>query len=122
MTTDGAQVERVCFQLQVRAERLDEYRERHAAVWPEFLRALEATGWRNYSLFLREDGLLIGYLETNDFAAAQAGMAALEINARWQAEMAPFFEELAGRPDEGFVRLTEVFHLEDQLRGADDSR
>ncbi|WP_308798491.1 L-rhamnose mutarotase [Agromyces silvae] len=113
-------VERVCFQLQVRADRLDEYRARHAAVWPEFLRALEATGWRNYSLFLRDDGLLIGYLETTDFAAAQAGMAALEINARWQAEMGPFFEELAGRPDEGFVRLPEVFHLEDQLRAADE--
>ena len=33
-------MERVCFQLQVRADRLDEYRERHAAVWPEMLAAL----------------------------------------------------------------------------------
>ena len=33
----------------------------------------------------------------------------------WQAEMAPFFVELDGRPDEGFVLLEEVFHLEDQL-------
>ena len=53
---------RVCFQLQVKPDRIDEYRDRHAAVWPEMLRALADTGWHNYSLFLRADGLLIGYL------------------------------------------------------------
>jgi L-rhamnose mutarotase len=49
--------------------------------------------------------------------AAQAGMAATAVNARWQAEMAPFFVDLEGRPDEGFLLLEEVFHLEDQLPG-----
>ena len=107
---------RVCFQLQVRPERLDEYRDRHRAVWPEMLRALESTGWHNYSLFLRPDGLLIGYFETDSLKQAQAGMAATEINTRWQAEMAEFFVDLGdARPDTGFVELEEVFHLEDQL-------
>lgn len=96
-----------------------EYTERHAAVWPEMLAALHQTGWHNYSLFLREDGLLIGYVETPDLAAAQAGMAATEVNARWQAEMAEFFVDLDGAaPDTGFVQLQEVFHLEDQLTPA----
>ena len=103
---------RVCFLLQVRPERLLEYRERHRAVWPEMLQALSETGWRNYSLFLREDGLLVGYFETPSLEAAQAGMAATEVNARWQAEMAPFFVELDGTPDQGFLRLEEVFHLD----------
>ena len=53
-----ADVERVCFTLRVRPDRLDEYRRRHRAVWPEMLEALRSTGWRNYSLFLAEDGLL----------------------------------------------------------------
>ena len=106
---------RYCFELQVRRDRLDEYKARHRAVWPEMLAALRDTGWRNYSLFLRDDGLLIGYVEADDLRAAQAGMAATEVNARWQAEMAPFFVDLDGRPDEGFVLLEEVFHLEDQL-------
>jgi L-rhamnose mutarotase len=106
-------MQRVCFLLKVRAERLAEYKERHKAVWPEMLAALRETGWRNYSLFLRDDGLLVGYLETPDFAAALRGMAGREINARWQREMAPFFEALDGRrPDEGMVALEEVFHLE----------
>jgi L-rhamnose mutarotase len=111
--------ERVCFQLQVKPERLAEYRERHAAVWPEMLRALAATGWRNYSLFARDDGLLIGYLETDDLAAALDGMAATDVNGRWQAEMAEFFVDLDLPPDQGFLRLTEVFNLDDQLSALD---
>ena len=43
-------------------------------------------------------------------------MARTEVNARWQAEMAEFFEDLEGHaPDEGFEVLEEIFHLEDQL-------
>jgi L-rhamnose mutarotase len=101
-------LERVCFQLQVRPDRLDEYRARHREVWPEMLEALSDAGWRNYSLFLREDGLLIGYVETDDFEAAQRAMAATEVNERWQRDMAPFFD---ARADHALVRLEEVFHL-----------
>lgn len=97
--------------LQVRPERLEEYKERHKKVWPEMQEALSATGWHNYSLFLRGDGLLVGYLETPSFEKALEGMAALEVNERWQKEMKPFFAELPGRPDEAMIRLEEVFHL-----------
>jgi L-rhamnose mutarotase len=105
-------MERVCFLLRVRPDRLEEYKERHAAVWPEMLDALRATGWGNYSLFLADDGLLVGYLETGDFAAAVAAMGETDVNARWQAEMAPFFTlPDSARPDTGLQRLEEVFHL-----------
>jgi L-rhamnose mutarotase len=111
-------VRRVCFTLQVHPDRLAEYRRRHAAVWPGMLAALKAAGWHDYSLFLRADGLLVGYLHTDDLAAAQAAMDATEVNARWQAEMAPFFAGLpGGRPDLGLQELPEIFHLEDQLEG-----
>lgn len=105
-------MERVCFLLKVKKERLAEYRAAHQNVWPEMLDALRTAGWRNYSLFLRDDGLLIGYFETDDLAQARARMAATDVNARWQATMAPFFEQLDGRrPDEGFERVPGVFHL-----------
>ncbi|MGH9407480.1 MAG: L-rhamnose mutarotase [Terriglobia bacterium] len=105
-------MERVCFLLQVRPERLEEYKARHQAVWPEMLEALRETGWHNYSLFLRPDGLLVGYFETPDLRAALSGMAQKDVNDRWQREMAPFFQKLGNRrPDEGFERLEEVFHL-----------
>lgn len=106
-------MQRVCFLLRVRAERLEEYKVRHKAVWPEMLEALRQTGWHNYSLFLRPDGLLVGYLETPDFEKARAGMAALEVNRRWQAEMVEFFEPLEkGTADASMAALEEVFHLE----------
>ena len=106
-------MQRVCFLLKVRPDRLGEYKRRHQHVWPDMLKALHDTGWRNYSLFLRPDGMLVGYLETPDFAAALKGMAEHEVNTRWQREMAPFFEALEGRrPDEGMLRLEEVFHLD----------
>ncbi len=111
---------RYCFQLQVKPDRLEEYRARHAAVWPEMLRALAGCGWHNYSLFLRSDGLLIGYVESPDLAAAQAAMDHTDVNHRWQAEMAGFFERLDVPPDQGFVLLEEVFHLEDQLAALPD--
>jgi L-rhamnose mutarotase len=113
-------VERVCFQLQVKPDRIEEYKERHRAVWPEMLHALRDAGWHNYSLFLRPDGLLIGYVETPSLEQAQRTMAATEVNARWQAEMGELFEDLDGTaPDQGFLRLDEVFNLSDQLLQAD---
>lgn len=104
---------RVGFVLKVRADKLDEYRRHHETVWPEMLDALRRHGWRNYSLFLREDGTLFGYVETlGSFDEARAAMAAEPVNARWQALMAPYFEG-TGRPaDQMMETLEEVFHLD----------
>ena len=107
---------RHCFLLRVHADRMDEYRRRHERVWPEMLQALADTGWRNYSLFLHDDGLLVGYVEADNLQASLTAMARTDVNRRWQAEMSPFFVGLeGGGPDEGLVLLEEVFHLEDQL-------
>lgn len=113
---------RVCFQLQVRPELLDEYVRKHEAVWPEMLQALVDAGRRNYSLFLRDDGMLIGYYETDDDAASAAALSADPRTAAWESEAARFFVSLpGGRPDQGAPVLREVFNLEEQLgrlRGA----
>jgi L-rhamnose mutarotase len=107
-------MKRVGFLLKVRQDKIEEYKQHHAAVWPEMLDALRRTGWHNYSLFMRDDGLLFGYFETPDsFQAAQAGMSLEEINAQWQELMSPYFENLLGQnPDESMVELEEVFHLD----------
>src|SRR5439155_26158803 len=88
-------LQRICFVLQIKPERLEEYKRRHSSVWPEMLNALRETGWSNYSLFLRDDGMLVGYLETENFERARAGMAGREVNERWQREMADFFVQPA---------------------------
>ncbi|QAY59109.1 L-rhamnose mutarotase [Microbacterium protaetiae] len=109
---------RVCFELRVKPELLDEYVARHSPVWPEMLAEIAAAGRRNYSIFLGEGGRLIGYYETDDDAAAQAYLAASPVAAKWEAEMARFFEGLEGRPDQNATPLTEIFHLADQLAAA----
>jgi L-rhamnose mutarotase len=98
--------------LNVPAERTEEYRQRHSEVWPEMREALTATGWQDYSLFLRADGLLIGYLVCEDFEASRAAMKALPVNARWQQEMVPFFESTGAKADDAMKPLQEVFHLD----------
>ena len=106
-------MQRVCFTLQVPPERIEEYKLRHASVWPEMLAGLREAGWGNYSLFLRADGLLIGYLETDDFERARSQMAGREVNARWQQEMAGFFLQPEGTlPDQAMIPIEEVFHLD----------
>lgn len=105
-------MKRVCFVLRVKLDRLEEYKQRHRVVWPEMQAALRETGWSNYSLFLRSDGLLVGYLETADFDRARAEMAKREVNERWQREMAGFFVQPDGvLADRLMVPLEEVFHL-----------
>jgi L-rhamnose mutarotase len=107
-------VKRIAFVLKVREDKLEEYKIHHRGVWPEMLDALRRSGWNNYTLFMRKDGLLFGYFETpRDFQTALAGMAGEEVNARWQEFMAPYFEVLqGGRADESMVELEEVFHLD----------
>ena len=103
---------RICFVLQVKPDRLAEYVERHRTVWPEMLAALRQTGWNNYSLFLRPDGLLVGYLETEDFVRARVEMARREVNERWQREMLDFFVQPDGTlPDRAMEPLQEVLHV-----------
>jgi L-rhamnose mutarotase len=112
---------RVCFRSSVKPELIAEYRRRHAAVWPDMLRALKDAGWTNYSLFLDGDGLLVGYLECDDFDAVRARMALTEVNSRWQAEMSSLFDNPDQAPDEGFRVLEEVFNLDDQLAAAEST-
>jgi len=105
-------LERICFILKLRPERVEEYVGRHRDVWPEMQNALRDTGWGNYSLFLAPGGLLVGYLETVDFDKALQKMKALEVNERWQAEMVPFFESSGENADDVMRPLQEIFHLD----------
>jgi L-rhamnose mutarotase len=105
-------LKRICFVLKVRGERIEEYRSRHTEVWPAMKAALTAAGWRDYSLFLRDDGLLVGYLLCEDFEAARRAMKSLDVNTEWQTEMAPFFEDLRSSADDEMQPLEEVFHLD----------
>ncbi len=107
-------MKRVAFLLRVKKDKIEEYKKHHQEVWPEMLDALRRAGWHDYSLFLRNDGLLFGCFKTPEsFETALARMAKEPINAKWQDFMAPYFEALdGGRPDQRMIELEEVFHLD----------
>ncbi len=104
-------MERVGFTMRLLPGREAEYRQRHAAVWPEMLDALKAAGCRDYTIFVAGSELF-AYLEVDDFDAFRASMDTSPVNARWQAEMATLIDPLTD-PATGFHRrLEEVFHLD----------
>jgi L-rhamnose mutarotase len=106
-------MQRVGFLLKVKPEMIEEYKQRHEHVWPEMLDALYRNGWHNYSLFLRPDGMLFGYVECEEsFLASRNGMDREEVNTRWQSQMAPFFESPGGtHADKMMEELEQVFYL-----------
>jgi L-rhamnose mutarotase len=109
----GIILQRVCFVLRLRPDKIGEYREAHTPVWPEMVEALQHAGWHNYSLFLTPDGTLIGYVETDNWAEAWSKIQEAPINIEWQRYMAHCFEDLPeGVPDKSIVPLPEVFHLD----------
>ncbi len=107
-------MKRVAFILKVKQDRLEEYKKYHRETWPEQLAALSRNGWHNYTLFLRPDGMLFGYVETpSGLQPALDGMATEPANLKWQELMKSFFELLPGaRPDESMIELEEIFHLD----------
>ena len=92
------------------AEHLTEYRRVHEQVWPEMLDALRGAGWRSYSLFLSDDGTLIGYVEADDLDTIQRAIQANPVNDRWQRSVAALFAT-EGAPDQAWEVVPEVFHL-----------
>ena len=107
-------MKRVGFLMKIKPEVMEEYTHHHANVWPEMLDALRKHGWRNYSIFAKDDGTLFGYVEVDDtFEKALEGMAGEEVNDRWQEFMAPYFEIPEGaRPDQMMIELTQVFYTD----------
>jgi L-rhamnose mutarotase len=104
-------MERIAFTMRILPGQEEEYRRRHAAVWPEMLAALKDAGCTDYSIY-QHDRDLFGYMMVDDFERFRAAMDASPVNARWQAEMVELIDPLID-PATGFhQRLVEVFHLD----------
>ena len=104
-------MERVAFTMKLLPGAEAEYRQRHAAVWPEMLDALRAAGCTNYSIYVLDQDL-VGIFDVVDFDRFRAQMDASEVNSRWQADMARLIDPCTD-PSTGFHRrLEEVFRLD----------
>ena len=103
-------MERIAFIMRLKPERVHEYLVAHEGVWTEMLDELRATGWSNYSLFVLEgEGLVVGYVEAQNFSTSTSEMAISEINTKWQARMSEYFKD--GPPDQSMEILKQYFYL-----------
>ena len=107
-------MQRVGFEMKIKPDLVEEYKQRHDDIWPDMADALRRTVSRNYTIFFKEDGTLFGYVECEEsFEASQAGMAEEEVNQRWQDDMSQFFQLPEGaHADENMIVWREVFHAD----------
>jgi L-rhamnose mutarotase len=110
MKTKPKKLTRVCFVLQLKKSKIAAYKRWHKRVWPAQLALLRKAGWHNFSIFVRDDGLLIGYVETPSFKRALADIATKPVNMKWQKIMAGMFQA-SRRPTDMMKPVEEVFHL-----------
>jgi L-rhamnose mutarotase len=105
--------------LEVKAEKLDEYKRLHAAVWPDVLEKIEESNIQNYSIYVHKlpDGkfYLFSYFEYSgdDFDGDMAKMAADPTTQKWWDVCKPCQEPLSTRAEgEWWANMEEVFHCE----------
>jgi L-rhamnose mutarotase len=103
----------------LKAQKIDEYKKLHAAVWPEILSKITECNIRNYSIFLRKlpDGkhYLFSYMEYvgDDFEADMKLMADDPKTQEWWKVCGPCQEPLPDRAEgEWWAEAEEVFHLD----------
>ncbi len=105
-------MQRIAFRLRVREDKLGEYKAIHQHVWLDLLDDMRAAGYRNYSIFA--DGPdLFGYLECDDWDAAQRALATSDANRRWQEYMTGYLATPVDPDDDASLTLLEpVFYME----------
>ena len=100
--------------IRVKADRLEEYKRQHAAVWPGILGMIRQCNIRNYSIF-HNDGLLFAYFEYvgDDLDADMARLAADPETQRWWDLVKPMQQPLETRAEgEWWADMEEVFHAD----------
>jgi L-rhamnose mutarotase len=89
----------------------DEYKKRHAEIWPELVRLLKNEGIGNYSIFIDEEtDTLFAYQEQTGESSSQ-DLGSTEIVQKWWKYMADIMET---NPDNSpvTVPLEQVFFME----------
>ena len=105
---------RVGFQMQVKKDKIERYKEVHRTIWPDVLEAITRTGWHRYSLFMNDEGLVFGYFETaSDLKTVIEGFRADEAAQRWAEASGDLVEMQEDGSSTGpLIELEEVFHLD----------
>lgn len=104
-------MERIAFQLRLKPNKVEEYDRVHKQVWPELLQELKSFGVREYSIFRRNQQLVL-YLRVQDFDRLLTQLAASEINLKWQGYVKDLFEIIPDiKEGETFAMMHEIFYM-----------
>lgn len=107
-------MKRMAMVIELKPEKVGEYKELHANTWPEVLNQISKCNIRNYSIFLKEpENLLFSYWEYHgkNFAADAARMAKDPKTQEWWALTDPCQTPLETRAEEEWwAMMNEVFH------------
>ena len=112
-------VKRYGYVIGLKPEKLDEYKQLHADVWPGVLKMITECNIRNYSIYLGEleEGkyYLFSYFEYigDDFEADMAKMAADPTTQKWWTFCEPCQVPIPTRKEgEWWAGMEEVFHYD----------
>ena len=102
-------MQRVTWKGHILPGKIEEYKERHANIWPEMTAMLNDAGIHNYTIWLTGNEIF-GYYECEDADYAAKVQADSEVSVRWEESMKGIMEITSdGRGENG---LTQVFYHE----------
>ena len=103
---------RTAFQMKLRTGCAEEYRKRHAAIWPELLRSLREAGVSDYTIWLdAESGILFGQRRIES-PERVCSLREDPVFRRWQKHMEDLLEQAADGSGPVWSSLQEVFHMD----------
>jgi L-rhamnose mutarotase len=103
-------MERFAFKMKLKPGFAEEYRKRHAEIWPELSTLLQDSGISDYSIFLDEETHTLFAVQKQKGQESSQDLGSNPIVQKWWAYMADIMEV---NPDQSPVSipLKEVFHL-----------
>ena len=102
---------KLAFKMKLKPGHKEEYKRRHAAIWPELVELLHETGVSDYFIFFDEETNLLFAVQNQDGASSSQDLGDNPVVQKWWAYMADLMDT---NPDKSpvSVPLEQVFYME----------
>jgi L-rhamnose mutarotase len=102
---------KIAFKMQLKPGCKEEYRKRHAAIWPELRALLKDNGVSDYSIFLDEETNTLFGVQQQAGEQSSQDLGTLAVVQRWWAYMADIMD--TNEDNSPVTRpLEQVFHMD----------
>ena len=118
MRTKNTDIDRIGWVIGIKQEKIDEYKQLHANVWPAVLEMIKKCNIHNYSIYLGQlepdKHYLFSYFEYtgDDFEADMKKMAADPLTQKWWRVTKPLQQPIEACPEGRWMEMEEVFHCD----------